>query len=61
MVVPLPRTDSVFDWQALWQALIAPRDGFCGITSILVEGGPKTWKSFRTAGLVDEEVSLVGN
>ena len=30
------------------------------IASILVEGGPKTWATFKNAGLVDEEVTLVG-
>jgi len=31
-----------------------------GITSVLVEGGQKTWESFKKANLVDEEVILVG-
>lgn len=30
------------------------------ISSILVEGGPKTWESFKKYGLADEEVVLVG-
>ena len=31
-----------------------------GITSVLVEGGPKVWKSFEDSGCVDEEITLVG-
>ncbi len=31
-----------------------------GIMSVLVEGGERTWKYFRDAGMVDEEVVLIG-
>jgi len=31
-----------------------------GITSVLVEGGERTWGSFRDSGMVDEEVILIG-
>jgi diaminohydroxyphosphoribosylaminopyrimidine deaminase / 5-amino-6-(5-phosphoribosylamino)uracil reductase len=50
----------MFRWEPLWKALLAPRDGFFGLTSVLVEGGPKTWKAFREAGMVDEEITLLG-
>jgi len=33
---------------------------FHGIASILIEGGAKTWQSFREAGVIDEEVVLAG-
>lgn len=47
-----------FDWQKLWDALITPRGDYYGITSILVEGGTKTWQSFASFGMVDEDVVL---
>ena len=55
------RTDgNHFDWDELWSALITPRGDFHGIMSILVEGGEKTWRIFKEAGVVDEEVVLIG-
>ncbi len=45
----------------LCQALITPQGDFNGISSILVEGGPKTWDAFKEAGAVDEEMVLVGS
>jgi diaminohydroxyphosphoribosylaminopyrimidine deaminase/5-amino-6-(5-phosphoribosylamino)uracil reductase len=57
----LPAAHSApFDWQSLWLALTTPLGDFHGISSILVEGGMRTWKMFREAKLVDEEVILVG-
>ncbi len=52
--------DGMFDWDALWQALLTPRGDFHGLTSILVEGGRRTWDLFKRAGMMDEEVVLVG-
>ncbi|MFA7681845.1 MAG: bifunctional diaminohydroxyphosphoribosylaminopyrimidine deaminase/5-amino-6-(5-phosphoribosylamino)uracil reductase RibD [Candidatus Peribacteraceae bacterium] len=52
--------EKAFDWQVLWELLTTPLGDFHGITSILVEGGSKTWKVFQEAGMVDEEVVLVG-
>lgn len=49
-----------FVWEDLWKALIAPAEGFHGISSILVEGGARTWEEFQKAGVVDEEVILIG-
>lgn len=49
-----------FDWQSLWQALATPSGAFHGISSILVEGGPRTWEMFRNARMLDEEVMLIG-
>lgn len=51
----VPLKDSVFDWDALWKALTDR-----GITSVLVEGGAKTWEIFKRAGMIDEEVWLIG-
>ncbi|MDD5055277.1 MAG: bifunctional diaminohydroxyphosphoribosylaminopyrimidine deaminase/5-amino-6-(5-phosphoribosylamino)uracil reductase RibD [Candidatus Peribacteraceae bacterium] len=57
----LPAEHSVtFDWQSFWQALTTPSGDFHGISSILVEGGSRTWGAFREAKTVDEEVILVG-
>ncbi len=44
-----------FEWDSLWQVLLAQ-----GITSVLVEGGARTWQRFRGAGVVDQEVTLIG-
>ncbi len=47
-----------FNWQALWNVLAAPDGDFHGLTSILVEGGNRTWCLFREGGIVDEEIFL---
>ena len=59
-IFAVPMRGSVFHWPALWHALTTPADGYHGITSILVEGGPRTWEAFRRAGCRDQEVVLVG-
>lgn len=59
-VIRLPWKNNQVEWNALWDALCTPRDSYAGITSLLVEGGPVTWKIFKDAELVDEEVTLVG-
>jgi diaminohydroxyphosphoribosylaminopyrimidine deaminase/5-amino-6-(5-phosphoribosylamino)uracil reductase len=60
-IVEIPLIDNHFDFPALWNALLTPAQDFYGITSILVEGGKKTWKTFYASGLIDEEVVLVGS
>lgn len=55
-----PAVGDHFDWPSLWSVLTTPTDGFHGISSILVEGGTKTWEMFIQAGVVDEEVFLMG-
>ena len=57
-VITVPLIDNHFDWNALWQYLTT--DNRQPITSILVEGGSKTWEAFQSAGIVDEEVILIG-
>ncbi len=59
-ILTVPVVRGQFDWPSLWDALITPQQGYNGITSILVEGGPKTWEFFRHAGCVDQEVLLIG-
>jgi pyrimidine deaminase RibD-like protein/riboflavin biosynthesis pyrimidine reductase/very-short-patch-repair endonuclease len=59
-VFHVPLESHVFEMGALIQKLITPAEGFFGITSILVEGGARTWEYFRNAGVVDEEVTLMG-
>lgn len=49
-----------FVWEELWEVLLNPRGEFYGITSVLIEGGPKTWKTFLGADLIDELVMLMG-
>lgn len=57
----IPLAGDYFEWQALWKDLLTPRTGFDGITSMLVEGGQKTWDSFMQAGVIDEHVILRGH
>lgn len=52
-------SSSHFHWEDLWSALLTPRENCAGITSILVEGGARTWDTFKNAGIVDEEVVLI--
>ncbi len=59
-VIECPMHQGDFDFSALWRLLITPKDLFYGISSILVEGGPKTWDAFWKAGMVDEEITLIG-
>jgi len=59
-ILRIPIRNGVFDWHSLWAMLTTPQEGFYGITSILVEGGSKTWQYFKDAGQYDEEVVLVG-
>lgn len=71
-VLRVPTTNGIFVWQYLWDALIhhrpAPKSQtsrlatqtFVGVTSILVEGGFRTWQAFRDAGMVDIDVTLIG-
>ncbi|MFH0851770.1 MAG: bifunctional diaminohydroxyphosphoribosylaminopyrimidine deaminase/5-amino-6-(5-phosphoribosylamino)uracil reductase RibD [Candidatus Peregrinibacteria bacterium] len=66
----IPLRDGQFDLSCLWKTLTrptiqsfgqaTPSGDFHGIASVLVEGGAKTWRSFRESGVVDEEVILTG-
>ena len=53
LVVTVSIINDHFDFDALWK--IVP-----SISSILVEGGQKTWDMFTDAGCIDEEVILIG-
>lgn len=59
-VIRLPVTDGEFDLTALMQILATPYEDYIGLTSILVEGGQRTWDSFKKQQLVDEEIVLIG-
>ncbi|NOS68267.1 MAG: bifunctional diaminohydroxyphosphoribosylaminopyrimidine deaminase/5-amino-6-(5-phosphoribosylamino)uracil reductase RibD [Candidatus Peribacteraceae bacterium] len=59
-IVRIPLQGDHFDWEALWRALITPVEDYHGLTSILVEGGEKTWEVFKKAGFMNEEVILTG-
>lgn len=58
-VLRVPCTEKGFSWPAVWEALTVPRDTYTGITSVLVEGGVRTWDTFKSHG-TDMEVTLVG-
>lgn len=60
-IVDVPQLRGAFDWPLLWAALTKPIPGYDGLTSILVEGGRATWEAFHEAGVVDEEITLVGS
>ena len=47
-------------WGELWDALLTHGDGAQGCTSVLVEGGARTWQAFRRSRCVDEEIFLAG-
>lgn len=53
--------NGLFDWPALWDALCTPIDTYHGLTSILVEGGKRTWDAFTGARMVDAEILLRGD
>ena len=58
-VLRVPVSDQgTFLWRDLWGQLTTPQGMFCGITSILVEGGQRTWDGFLAASQVDECVFL---
>jgi diaminohydroxyphosphoribosylaminopyrimidine deaminase/5-amino-6-(5-phosphoribosylamino)uracil reductase len=59
-VLRIPFDGKQFDFCALWEALTTPKGDFFGITSVLVEGGRRTWERFRQADCIDEDVILVG-
>jgi diaminohydroxyphosphoribosylaminopyrimidine deaminase/5-amino-6-(5-phosphoribosylamino)uracil reductase len=60
-IVTVPLSGSSFNMSKLLNAFSTPSGDFHGMTSILVEGGQRTWDAFRNAGVVDEEVVLVGD
>ncbi len=56
-VITVPIIDNHFEWNTLWNTLATSSKP---LSTILVEGGPKTWESFKKAGIVDEEITLIG-
>lgn len=48
----------LFDWSEMRKVLTEPSGDFHGLSSLLVEGGAKTWSLFERAGCVDEKVTL---
>jgi diaminohydroxyphosphoribosylaminopyrimidine deaminase/5-amino-6-(5-phosphoribosylamino)uracil reductase len=49
-----------FDWDHLWDVLITPKGSFNGLTSLLVEGGEKTWNQFFSVKAVDCAFTFIG-
>lgn len=60
-LLEIPMKGGTFAWDTLWKNLMTPVDDFHGIASILVEGGAMTRGHFVSAGLVDEDVTLMGD
>lgn len=60
-VMSVDMREGQFDWDDLWLQLISPRGDYHGLTSVLVEGGKRTWELFKNAGMMDEEVVLIGH
>ncbi len=58
-VFAVPMNDGGFVWEELWKVLLAADGDFQGMTSLLVEGGERTWEMFKGARMVDMEVKLV--
>ncbi|MDP6561408.1 MAG: hypothetical protein QF793_00610, partial [Candidatus Peribacteraceae bacterium] len=56
-ILSIPMISNHFDWDMLWSKLSTIH---YPLSTILVEGGPKTWESFKKAGIVDEEITLIG-
>ncbi len=59
MAVPAEH-DGTFVLPELWKVLLTPAGDYIGLTSLLIEGGQRTWDVFAKAGVVDEEVTLMG-
>lgn len=57
-VIPVSLINDHFDLSELWSQLTTNNQQ---LSTLLVEGGQKTWDAFKTAGLVDEEVCLIGD
>ena len=57
----IPCIQNMFDFHALFQGCITSQENFCGITSILVEGGERTWHPFWSHHHVDMDVLLPGS
>jgi len=61
IVLPCDLIDGAFSWNDLWKCLLTSREGFDGLTSILVEGGTGTWEAFAGAKIVDSSVTVIGD
>jgi len=59
-VMQIPLREGSFAIPDILRLLSTPRDDFHGLSSLLVEGGERTWKGFRSSGFIDEMVSLIG-
>ncbi|HVW67310.1 MAG TPA: bifunctional diaminohydroxyphosphoribosylaminopyrimidine deaminase/5-amino-6-(5-phosphoribosylamino)uracil reductase RibD [Candidatus Peribacteraceae bacterium] len=60
-IFPIAIAADGFVWNDLWNVLLQSSGDFHGVTSILVEGGAKTWEMFKKAGMMDMEVNVVGS
>jgi riboflavin biosynthesis pyrimidine reductase len=60
MIIRLSILNGRFDLRQFFEKLLTPEGAFHGLTSVLVEGGAKTWQAFRESGVVDEELTQIG-
>jgi diaminohydroxyphosphoribosylaminopyrimidine deaminase/5-amino-6-(5-phosphoribosylamino)uracil reductase len=58
-IFPVVSENGEFVWEELWRVLLASEGDFQGVTSVLVEGGARTWEIFKTRGLIDMGVRLM--
>ena len=58
-IIEIPMKGDIFDLDELFNVLTTPTDDFHGISSILIEGGRKTWEAFES--VKDEEVVLTNS
>lgn len=59
-VLFVPTEAGDFVLPELWKQLLTPVGEYHGLTSVLIEGGQRTWDIFKGGGVVDEEVVLMG-
>ncbi len=59
-ILEIGMNGDTLNWDALWSGLTQSEGEYHGLTSILVEGGTRTWERFRAARMLDEEVMLLG-
>jgi diaminohydroxyphosphoribosylaminopyrimidine deaminase/5-amino-6-(5-phosphoribosylamino)uracil reductase len=57
-IFAVPLTNEGVVWEDLWKVLLGSDGDFHGVTSVLVEGGAKTWEMFTKANLVDMDIQL---
>jgi diaminohydroxyphosphoribosylaminopyrimidine deaminase/5-amino-6-(5-phosphoribosylamino)uracil reductase len=52
MAIQCPVTGEEFDLPSLFQRIITPNGDYHGLTSLLIEGGKRTWESFKRSVMI---------